>query len=305
MSSLQGRAGGTSGFDSFRLADGTVLAVLDEGPSDASTTIVLHHGWTQDHTSWEDVASRLSERFRVISYDARGHGRSDAGPRGTATLSQLADDLAEIVAAKAPSGPLVLAGHSLGGPVVLTAIDEHPELARRVIGVALVATSAANIGRDILGLPQLLTRPAMVVAPAVFKVRGLSRAARNSRFPRLLEQVIRIGLYGQGGATRANRSRTARQVARSHPATTAALAIALAGRDWTRMLPALSDVPTVILAGFKDALTPIAHSEAMALALPSAKLVIYPDAGHMLPYEVPYEVPDEVAAEIAALAEGR
>ena len=233
----------------------------------------------------------------MISYDARGHGRSDAGPRGSATLEQLSADLVEIVTALAPEGPIVLAGHSLGGPVVLLAVDQYPDFAARIAGVALVATSAANIGSDILGFPSIVTRALFTVAPPILKLRGLSRAARNTRFPAVIEQVVRLGLYGPGAATAANRSRTARQVARSHPATTAALALALTGEDWTSSLETLSTIPTVILAGPKDALTPIAHSRALAAALPSARFVVYPGAGHMLPYEVP----DEVAAEIAGL----
>ena len=57
---LRGRVGNISGFDSYVLADGTAVALIDAGPRDAPATVVLHHGWTQDHTSWEDVASRLS-----------------------------------------------------------------------------------------------------------------------------------------------------------------------------------------------------------------------------------------------------
>jgi pimeloyl-ACP methyl ester carboxylesterase len=65
------------------------------------------------------------------------------------------------------------------------------------------------------------------------------------------------------------------------------------------MMPLLDKVPTLILAGTKDGLTPIAHSRAMSEALPQARFVVYPKAGHMLPYERA----DEVADELAALAE--
>src|SRR5690242_4178288 len=115
---LSERVGAAHGAVPFGLADGTVLAVHDHGPAHADATAVLVHGWTQDHTSWEDVTARLARGgVRVLAYDARGHGWSDAGPRSTATIEQLADDLAELVEQLVPDGRVVLAGHSLGGPV--------------------------------------------------------------------------------------------------------------------------------------------------------------------------------------------
>ncbi|WP_164512482.1 alpha/beta fold hydrolase [Nocardioides baekrokdamisoli] len=300
MSTSTSRARSRAGFDTLTTPDGTVLAVVDAGPRDSAATIVLQHGWTQDHTSWEDVAERLAGTYRVVSFDSRGHGRSDAGPRGTATVEQLADDLAEVIDQLAPEGPLVLAGHSLGGPVLLALAERRPDIVfERATGIAMVATSAANIGRDILGLPLAVTSVASAAVPAVSRLRQFSRAPRNTRYPRVIEEFVRLGLYGPGQGTRANRSRTARQVARSHPETTAALVPALMHHDRLAMMPLLDKVPTVILGGTKDALTPIAHSRAMAEALPQAKYVVYPQAGHMLPYERA----NEVTGELTALAE--
>ena len=298
---LSGRGGPVDGSEVFTLADGTAIAVQVSGPADAAATVVLHHGWTQDHTSWEDVARILASDLRVITYDARGHGRSDAGPRGTATIEQLADDLADVIVHLIPNGPIVLAGHSLGGPVLMAFAERHTNLfAGRVVGVAMVATSAAGIGRDILGLPGTITTPLLLVAPGILRLRTLSRAPVNTRFPRLIAEAVRLGLYAPGHATPYNRKRTAIQVARSHPETTAALAAAIIRHDRTDMLRAFDAVRTVVLAGTRDGLTPIAHSRALAAALPHAEFVVYPKAGHMLPYERS----TEVAAQIAALTGG-
>lgn len=299
VSNSQGRDANRAGFDTLTTSDGTVLAVVDAGPDDSPVTFVLQHGWTQDHTSWEDVAALLSETYRVVSFDSRGHGRSDAGPRGTATVEQLADDLAEVIETLVPQGPIVLAGHSLGGPVLLALAERHPAIVfDRPTGLAMVATSAANIGRDIMGLPTSVTAVVSRVVPAISRFRQLSRAPRNTRYPRLIEEFVRLGLYGPGEGTRANRSRTARQVARSHPETTAALVPELMRHDRLAAMSMLENVPTIILAGTKDGLTPIAHSRAMAAALPQATFVVYPQAGHMLPYERA----EEVAGELIALA---
>lgn len=304
---LRGRAGPAVGLTTHRLADGTVVAVQDSGPRDAEVTVVLVHGWSQDHTSWDDVVDLLDTEhpeLRVLAYDARGHGRSDAGPRRTGTIDQFADDLADVVGALVPTGALVLAGHSLGGPVIMAFARRHERLFRaRVRGVALVATSAAGLGKDLFGLPGAVTAPAIVVAPAVAKLRALSRARVNLHHPGLLAWAIRTGFYGPGEGTPHNRWRTAAQTSRSHPATVAQLVDEMITMDERAALPILDTVPTVVLAGTKDGLCPMAHSRAMAEAMPNAELVVYPRAGHMLPYERAAEVTDQLAGLAAAEGE--
>lgn len=294
---LSGRAGHNPELATFALSDGTVLAVREAGAVTAGATAVLVHGWTQDHTSWEDVTGELARdgRMRVIAYDARGHGWSDAGPRGTETIDQLADDLAEVLTGLAPHGPVVLAGHSLGGPVIMAFAERHPHLIeQRVAGIAFVATSAAGLGRDIFGWSARLTAPLMLASPLVTRARRLSRGAVNFKYPNLLAVALRAGLYGPGAATKHNRRRTAAQVARSHPITTAALVDEMTRHDRIHTLAELERTRTVVLAGTKDGLTPIAHSRAIAEAMPNAELVVYPKAGHMLPYERPAEVADQI-----------
>ena len=225
---LSGRSGPPpAGLVPFALADGTVIAVQDTGPRDSDEVVVLVAGWTQDHTSWEDVVAQLHRTrpgARVIAFDARGHGWSDAGPRGTWTIDQLADDVAYLLQQYAPSGRVVMAGHSLGGPIAMAFAERHPDLVRdRIAGMALVATSAAGLGKDIFGLSGRITAPAMFLTPFVTRLRRLSRARTNLPSGDLIAAFIRFGFYGPGQATAHNRKRTAAQTARGHPATTAAL----------------------------------------------------------------------------------
>ncbi len=94
-------------------ADGVPLHVEIDGPADAPVTVVLAHGWTLDRRTWGPVARALASGpapVRVVRYDHRGHGRSAAVDPATMTIDQLADDLAEVLAATAPDGPLVLGG---------------------------------------------------------------------------------------------------------------------------------------------------------------------------------------------------
>ena len=300
---LSGRAGRPLEHDEltpFALADGTVLAVQDTGPSESPDVAVLVAGWTQDHTSWMDVVAELHRQrpdLRVVAFDARGHGWSDAGPRGTYTIDQLGDDVSEVITRYLSGRRIVLAGHSLGGPVIMSFAERHPEVvADQVIGVALVATSAAHLGHDVFGLSARLTAPAMLITPVVTKLRGMSRAKVNLHHPDLIAWSIRQGFYGPGAATARNRKRTAAQVARAHPATTAALVDEMLHHDRMHSLAELDRTPTVVLAGTKDGLCPMAHSRAIADAMPNAELVVYSRAGHMLPYERPAEVAEQIAA---------
>ena len=81
-----------------------------------------------------------------VIYDQRSHGRSERAPRASCTIDQLGHDLAAVLRALAPDGPLVLVGHSMGGMTIMALAEQQPELfAERVLGVAFLATSAAEV----------------------------------------------------------------------------------------------------------------------------------------------------------------
>src|SRR4051812_9207200 len=83
------------------LPDGVRLQVEMSGPADAAVTLVLLHGWTLDRRSWHRQVSALPGNLdgtaRIVTYDARGHGRSGIPRLRTATLGQLGDDLAAVL----------------------------------------------------------------------------------------------------------------------------------------------------------------------------------------------------------------
>src|ERR1044071_903317 len=95
------------------LSDGVRLHVETSGPADAPVTVVLLHGWCLDRRTWHHQVTELERSARVVTYDARGHGRSGSTPLESATLDRLGADLAEVLRRLAPSGPVVLAGHSM------------------------------------------------------------------------------------------------------------------------------------------------------------------------------------------------
>ena len=109
--------------------DGARLAIFEHPATNGAAqgpTLVLAHGWTLTHESWLPVIERLQQTLpvRVVTYDQRGHGRSSAGaPRHP--IHGLGEDLHRIIEALAPEGPLVLAGHSMGGMTIMAYAAEH------------------------------------------------------------------------------------------------------------------------------------------------------------------------------------
>src|ERR671917_2618146 len=138
------------------LSDGVRLHVEISGPADAPVTVVLLHGWCLDRRTWHHQVSALTGA-RVIAYDARGHGRSGSTCLKAATLAQLGRDLAEVLRRYAPEGPVVLAGHSMGGMTIMEYADSYPEeFAERIAGLIFVSTTAEGHTHTRYGLPAQL-----------------------------------------------------------------------------------------------------------------------------------------------------
>lgn len=292
------------GGDRYMTSDRIALRVQDTGPRDALVTVILLHGWTLDHTSWDAVWQRLApaaEKVRVIRYDHRGHGSSAAAPPGTATIARLADDLAEVIADLVPDGPVVLTGHSMGGMTIMALAERNPELVRqRIAGVAFVATSSGEL---LSGLPRAL--PRRVSPPAPQSARLINRVA-VSREPATsvlrrgaLRVLLRPLLYGRH-ARRDDIDQTVRQILRAHPGSVLGFQESLIDHDRRMALPIFGQIPVVVLAGGLDRLCSTRHSHTIVQALPTADFVLYPQAGHMLPNERPDEVADRIVGLVSA-----
>lgn len=160
-----------SGQDEFWLTtrDGVQLSVHDRGFRYAGLTVVFLHGLCLNQASWTYQINRLLRRhreaIRVISYDHRGHGRSDQAPMNSYSVEQLADDLAQVLTAFRVSGRLTLVGHSIGGMAALCYLA-RPAADRPIEphGLVLAATSAGKLSER--GLDELLSNPVAAAAMA-------------------------------------------------------------------------------------------------------------------------------------------
>lgn len=267
--------------------------------------MVLAHGWAVDARLWRPVSAALRHNsglpaVRVLRYDHRGHGRSDPVGAATMTLDRLADDLAALLPALVPDGPLVLAGHSMGGMTLIELARRHPGLvAERVAGIGLVATASGGLAHATLGLPPRAAAAVFAVERWVYASPLFTRRVAFSRHPSVVAPGLRWLLLGAAAAPDAVRI-TTRCVAGCRPATMAGFRPALAGYDGDAALRELARVPTAVLVGSRDRLTPVPAARRITAALPSAELTVYPGAGHMLPVERVAGVAARLAALVRA-----
>jgi len=238
--------------------------------------IVLVHGFPLDGAMWSGVARALSPRFHVFKPDLPGRGNSDAP--APESVDAHADFLETVLGQL--EGPVGLAGFSFGGYIALALMKRRPE---KVRALALVDTRAsadddpgkakrdetiAAVKADGVA-PLALSMPAKLLSP-----ESLGRSD-------LVERVQRI-------------------ISRQRPETIEADLAALRDRPDSNAFLAQIAVPTLVVVGERDALTPPADSEAMASAIPDARLVVIPGAGHLAPMERPKAVAEALGEFFAA-----
>ncbi len=273
-------------------ADGTPIAVEVHGPADAPT-VVLGHGWTCSAGFWSRVLHRLGDDVRAVVYDQRGHGRSGAVPPDGFTERALADDLRAVLEHTVPLGRrAVVAGHSMGAMALVGLAGHHPGVLRDRVAAALLAST--GVGRllyesRVVPVPRPLRRVAGVLTR-----RGMNDPRMLGMLPRRLARVVIGHMTLSRSATR-DVVAFCTDVVRACPAATrVGFARMLGTLDLVRHLPAL-DVPTLVLCGSRDRMTPIGHSRRMLTALPQAVgLVELDGAGHMTPVQTPDAVADAV-----------
>jgi pimeloyl-ACP methyl ester carboxylesterase len=277
------------------LADGVRLHAELSGPADAPVTVVLMHSWCLDRRIWQHQVAALGgmgrKAPRVIAYDTRGHGRSGATRLRSATLGQLGDDLAEVINQLAPSGPVILAGHPMGGMTIMEYAHRHPDdFAARVAGLLFVSTTAEGHTHTRYGLP-----PHLATVLRAGETIGAGLLARSGAWcPHravlpALRPAVRWLLFGDDCSGEALRL-TLRSLGRAPLRSIGGFRASVGAQQRLDTLAALGDVPAAVLAGDRDRLTPPACARSIADALPGAELEVFPGAGHMLPLERPEEV---------------
>ncbi|SCG40039.1 Pimeloyl-ACP methyl ester carboxylesterase [Micromonospora echinaurantiaca] len=279
----------------LRLPDDVRLHVECTGPADADVTVVLLHGWTLDGRSWHRQLAALRDAtagsVRVVTYDARGHGRSSCMALPTATLAQLGDDLAAVLDEAAPTGRVVLVGHSMGGMTVMEYAHRHPEhFAARIAGLVFVATTAEGHTHTVYGLSPRIAR---LIRLAETTGAGVLARCGSWRPPRALLRALRPSIRWMLFGDRCDPSDirlVTSAVARASLRSIGGFRASIGAQHRLETLAALGQLPAAALVGDRDRLTPPPCAESIAGALPATELTVCPGAGHMLMMERPEEV---------------
>lgn len=245
-------------------ANGIDIACQVDGPADAPV-LVLNHTLATSREMWRRQIAHFSPRYRIISFDMRGHGES-AAPDFPYSLEMLADDVVGVLDGLGVDLPAAYVGISIGG----------------MIGQALGLRHPKRFG-------------ALVLCSTASRTPPEARPALDQR----IEAVKRDGLEGQVQPTlerwlsaefRAREPDTAKWVAdmiRSTPAAGMAGCLhAIKALDYQEQLPQIA-LPTLVVAGEKDPGAPVAASQAIHERIAGSQLAIIPGCLHQTPIEAP------------------
>ncbi|WP_330232945.1 alpha/beta hydrolase [Nocardia sp. NBC_00508] len=263
--------------------DGVPLATRTCGTDDAPVTVVFVHGFCNSmesfHFQRRDLEKLWGAQVRMVFFDLRGHGRSGMPSTASCTVAQLGRDLAAVLAATTPAGPVALVGHSLGGMAILAAAARFPELfAARVIGIALLSTAAAEV--TAAGIGQLLRNPAIDgFRLAVHTAPALVQAGRVTA-SNVITPILHVSSFH--GPVSPTLSRfTTMMIDRTPVETIVKFLQAIELHDESAALSALADTPALVLGGGHDLVIPFRNSRALAKALPGSELIRLDGAAHM------------------------
>ena len=253
--------------DSF---DGGSIYVVESGEG---PPIVLSHGVTNSMRAWFHQLEALPRAgFRTIAFDHRGHGQSVVGSAGTRSRTS-PDDMRSVVEGLDLRGA-VLVGHSMGGVAVQAFVTQFPEIAaERVAGIVLLSTLAKT------PFGSHSTRSKKRIEQITNHVPDMSWVWSQPNLGFLLARI------GFGRDPHPSHVELVRQMMRDCPPETRLVAPrALVGFDLTADLPNV-DIPTLVIVGTGDILTPPAQARLIAKLIPDARLEVFPGGGHMLMLE--------------------
>jgi 3-oxoadipate enol-lactonase len=243
------------------------LNVIEDG---RGPVLLLIHGFPLDHTMWQAQIRHFSRTHRVIAPDLRGFGQSGVTP-GTVTMQRYADDLARLLDVLRIQEPVDVCGLSMGGYVAFQFFQHHR---RRLNSLILCDTravaddEAGKKNRQVLAARVLKEGPDFIASSMPEKLFAKHRLEAKDPIVTETQTLIR----------------------RTHPEGIAAASRGMAARpDVTSLLGSI-DVPTLVVVGEHDAISPSAEMKKIADAIPNARFVEIKSAGHMAPLEDPAAV---------------
>jgi len=234
------------------------------GPDDAPT-IVLVHGWTCSLRFWAYQLAQLAESHRVVAFDLRGHGRSDSAPSRDYSPEGFAVDLDAVLRELVPADERVtLVGHSLGAMTILAWAAANADVVeRRVAATALINMGTGDLITEalIVRLPAVLVRARQLIGRIALSVPAPLPPQPTPLTNRLVRYVAL-----SPSASPAQVAFSERMVLNARPIIRARTGASLSRMDLAEAIRSLT-VPTIVIAGERDRLTPPIHSQLLEEAL--------------------------------------
>ena len=257
--------------------DRGLINVVESG-GELDPPIVLSHGVTLSVRTWfYQLEAFPKEGFRTIAFDHRGHGQSVLGEEGH-SIENLGRDVKTVLEGLDLRGA-VLVGHSMGGVAVQSFVTAFPEVAaERVAGIVLLSTLAYTV----FGSRPTRTKVRM---ERMFNWAPDSQWLWDAKNLGFLAARIGFGPHPHPSHVEVTR----RMLGECPPETRREAPRALIGLDLTADLPSIR-IPTLVIGGTADVLTPPGEARRMARLIPGARLELVKGGGHMLMFERTEEV---------------
>ena len=240
------------------------FGVVDQG---SGSPLVFLHGFPLSHAIWNAQIPVFAGEHRVIAPDLRGFGAS-VDTEGTVTMEDFADDVAAVLDSLDAREPVILCGLSMGGYIALQFVRKYRS---RLRGLVLCDTRASADVPEVVENRLKIARLAVENGTQAVAEAMLPKAFGPKTFtdrPEVIEAVRSMMLA-------------------SDPSGVAAASRGMAVRpDMTALLPSI-DLPTLVVVGADDMLTPVDEMRRMAEAIPNSLCNIVPEAGHLAPLENP------------------
>ncbi len=252
-----------SGEPMDRMSVNGVQLALEQRGGGTGPAVLFIHAFPLDRTVWEHQLDSLTG-FHRIAPDLRGMGMSDAPDLGY-SMNTYAEDLVGILDALGISR-VVLCGLSLGGYIAFEFLRRFRERVRGLVLADTRAEADSVEGRKAReGLIARIREQGAIAAAEAMLPRFFTPQVSPEIIERIRNSILRTPVAGLVGALSAMRDRP----------------------DSTSLLPTLTGIPTLVLVGAEDMITPPSIAQSMAAAIPGARLMEIPGAGHLPCVEQP------------------
>jgi 3-oxoadipate enol-lactonase len=256
--------------DFFIKIDGLSFHGRIDGPDRTVPWLIFSNSILTNLHEWDAQVDELSHDYRILRYDQRGHGKTDI-PRAPTNFAELGGDLIALLD-HAGIKRATLIGHSMGSPTVLEAFSRDPERVERIIIVAGQAATAVNGAKTWQERIDFARQSGMDAVADVTLARWFAP-----------------DFIAAGGAENVRR-----MIASTAIEGFAACATALQSYAYGRVIEKIS-VPALLIAGASDGAMPQTMAK-LAEAMPNARLVQIPGAGHIPNVDRPKEVTAAIRA---------